>query len=334
MRGLFAIVRRQAFGLTIIACVTLAFVRPTWFLDWGSVHLLDWVGPMIQLIMFGMGTTLGLKDFAQILKAPWAVAIGGVLQFTVKPLVGLAIARVLGFDGELAAGVILVGSVAGGAASNVIAYLARANVALSVTMTCCSTVLCPFVTPFLMKWLAGQYVAVDTVPMMIAMFKIVLLPVVGGSVVHALLREQFERHKRVFDFALSLVSMFGICFSLVVILAPSRERLIEAGLVLLLASAAHNLTGYVAGYWISRLAGRFLPIDERDCRTVAIEVGLQNGAMASALAIDVLKSPVAALPPNVFSIWMNFSGSILADYWNRRPVRPLTNEGGKRWTKR
>jgi len=315
----FQFLRRQAFGVTIVVCTLLAFARPGWFLDWGPVHLLDWVGPMIQLIMFGMGTTLGLKDFSQIAKAPWTVAIGAVLQFTVKPLSGLMIVRVLGFDGELAAGVILIGSVAGGAASNVIAYLARANVALSVTMTCCSTLLCPFVTPFLMKSLAGQYVHVETVPMMIAMLKIVLLPVVAGSVAHALLRKQFDAHKKSCDTVLSLVSMFGICFSLVVILAPSRERLIEAGVVLLLASALHNTIGYVAGYWIARLCGRVLPIDERDCRTVAIEVGLQNGAMASALAIDVLKSPVSALPPNVFSIWMNFSGSILANYWNKRP---------------
>lgn len=317
---MIAFLRRQAFGLSILACAAVALTRPGWFVDWGPVHLLDWVGPMIQLIMFGMGTTLGLKDFAEILRRPWAVALGAVLQFTVKPLAGLVIAKSLGLDGELAAGVILIGSVAGGAASNVIAFLARANVALSVTMTCCSTVLCPFVTPFLMKALAGQYIAVETVPMMIAMLKIVLVPVIAGSLVRRIFRRQFDEHKKACDRVLSLVSMFGICFSLVVILAPSRDKLFAAGLVLLFASALHNTIGYVAGYWLARLCGRFLPIDERDCRTVAIEVGLQNGAMASALAIDVLHSPTAALPPNVFSIWMNFSGSLLANYWNRRPA--------------
>ena len=317
------ILKRQSFGIAILSCATLAFVRPNWFLDWGPVHLLDWVGPMIQLIMFGMGTTLGVKDFVQVMKAPWAVALGAFLQFTVKPLAGLFLAKAFGFDGELAAGIILIGSVAGGAASNVIAYLARANVALSVTMTCCSTLLSPFVTPFLMQRLAGQFVAIEPLPMMIAMLKIVLIPVVAGSVVHALLKKQFEAHKRITDLALSFVSMFGICFSLVVILAPSRDLLISAGVVLLVVSVLHNTIGYVVGYWAAWVCGRFLPIDERDCRTIAIEVGLQNGAMASALAIDVLHSSAAALPPNVFSIWMNFSGSILANWWNRKPVKGM-----------
>ena len=319
MMRLAEFLRRQSFGLTILACAALAFARPGWFLDWGQVHLLDWVGPMIQMIMFGMGTTLGIKDFAHVVKAPWAVALGAFLQFTVKPLAGVVIARMLGLDGEIAAGVILIGSVAGGAASNVIAYIAKANVALSVTMTCCSTLLSPFVTPFLMQRLAGQYIAIEPLPMMIAMLKIVLLPVIAGAVVRAVFRRQFETHKAVCDKVLSLVSMFGICFSLVVILAPSKEKLIAAGAVLVAASVMHNTIGYVAGYWLARLCGRFLRIDERDCRTVAIEVGLQNGAMASALAVDVLHSAAAALPANVFSIWMNFSGSLLADYWSRRP---------------
>ena len=319
MNGIWRSIRRQAFGISILLCAALAFVRPNWFLDWGPVHLLNWVGPTIQLIMFGMGTTLGIRDFAQVMKAPWAVALGAFLQFTVKPLAGLLLAKAFGFDGELAAGIILIGSVAGGAASNVIAYLARANVALSVTMTCCSTLLSPFVTPFLMQRLAGQFVAIEPIPMMIAMMKIVLIPVVAGSVVHALLKKQFEAHKKVADLTLSLVSMFGICFSLVVILAPSRDLLISAGVLLLVVSAIHNTIGYVVGYWAAWLCGRFLPIDERDCRTIAIEVGLQNGGMASALAIDVLHSATAALPPNVFSIWMNFSGSLLANHWNRRP---------------
>lgn len=321
MSAIVAFLRRQAFGLTIILCAALALAFPSWFLYWGPVRLLDWVGPIIQLIMFGMGTTLGLGDFAGVVRRPWAVALGAFLQFAVMPLCGLFIARAAGFDGELAAGVVLIGSVAGGAASNVIAYLACANVALSVTMTCVSTLTCPFITPLLMKTLAGRYVAVETVPMMIAMLKLVLLPVVAGSVVRAVFRRPFEKHKRACDIVLSLVSMFGICFSLVVILAPSRDRLLSCGAVLLLAAVAHNLAGYAAGYWAARLCGLFLPVDERDCRTVAIEVGMQNGGMASALAIDVLHSAVAALPANVFSIWMNFSGSIIASWWNRRPVK-------------
>jgi len=150
----------QAFGAAVLACAALAFAFPSAFREWGGVKLTAMVVPAIQLIMFGMGTTLSLGDFLRVAKSPWAVAVGVVLQFLVMPLVGFALAHAFGFTGELAAGCVLVGAVAGGTASNVVAYLAGADVALSVTMTCCSTLLSPFLTPLFMKLLAGRFVEI------------------------------------------------------------------------------------------------------------------------------------------------------------------------------
>ena len=311
--------KKQYFAIAILACAGISFAFPSYFKTWGGVKLTTLVVPAIQVIMFGMGTTLSLADFARVIKCPWAVATGVVLQFLVMPVVGFTLAKTFGFTGELAAGCVLVGCVAGGTASNVIAYLAKANVALSVTMTCCSTLLSPFVTPLLMKFLAGCFIEIDALKMMVEILKVVLVPVALGGLVHWALKKQFDAHKVVCDRVLSIVSMTGICYTLLALTAPSRDTFASAGVLIILAAVAHNTVGYLCGYWLTRLLGRFLPLGEQDARTVAIEVGLQNGGMAGALSIGVLHSAVAALPANVFSIWMNFSGSILANHWSRRP---------------
>lgn len=312
------LVRRHAFGLAILTCAAVSFSFPSAFTTWGGVRLTRLVSPAIQLIMFGMGTTLTLADFLRVAKCPWGVAVGVALQFLVMPLVGFLLALAFGFTGELAAGCVLIGSVAGGTASNVIAYLARANVALSVTMTCCSTLLSPLVTPLLMKLLAGRFVAIDAGAMMLSILEIVIVPIAVGGVFRRVFGRWLDAHKAVADRVLSVVSMAGICFTILALTAPSRDTFREAGALIVLAAALHNTVGYLGGYGLTRLLERFLPLDERDARTVAIEVGMQNGGMAGALATDVLRSAVAALPANVFSIWMNFSGSLLASRWSRR----------------
>ncbi len=310
--------RANAFGLAILLCAAVSFTFPSAFETWGGVKLTTLVSPAIQVIMFGMGTTLTLQDFLSVVKCPWSVATGIFLQFLVMPLVGFVLAMAFGFSGELAAGCVLIGSVAGGTASNVIAYLARANVALSVTMTCCSTLLSPFVTPLLMKALAGRFVSIDAKAMMLSILMVVIVPVAAGGLVRCVFRRTFEKHRPVVDRVLSFVSMVGICYTILALTAPSRETFKEAGVLIVVAAILHNMIGYASGYGLARLVGRFVHLDTRDVRTIAIEVGMQNGGMAGALATDVLKSAVAALPANVFSIWMNFSGSILAGFWSRR----------------
>ena len=234
------------------------------------------------------------------------------------PLVGFLLATSLGFSGELAAGCVLVGSVAGGTASNVIAFLAKADVALSVTMTCCSTLLSPFVTPLAMKVFAGCFVEIDAAKMMAEILKVVIVPMLAGGIVHRLLRRQFDEHKAICDKVLSVLSMTGICYTILALTAPSRDTFAAAGFLVVVAAIVHNTIGYASGYWLARLVGRFAHLGEAEARTVAIEVGMQNGGMAGALAVGVLGSAVAALPANVFSIWMDFSGSVLASVWSRR----------------
>lgn len=327
MARLLSLLRRQAFGLAILACAALAFAFPSAFTEWGGVKLTALVVPAIQFIMFGMGTTLSPADFMRVAKRPWAVATGVFLQFLVMPVVGFLLAKSLGFSGELAAGCVLVGSVAGGTASNVIAFLAKADVALSVTMTCCSTLLSPFVTPLAMKVLAGCFVEIDATRMMFEILKVVIFPMVAGGIVHRLLRRQFDRHKAVCDKVLSVLSMAGICYTILALTAPSRDTFASAGFLIIVAAMVHNTIGYASGYWLTRLVGRFAHLGEAEARTVAIEVGMQNGGMAGALAVGVMGSAVAALPANVFSVWMNFSGSVLASFWSRSGPRPLADRG-------
>ena len=322
-RHVASFLKGQAFGLAILACAAVAFAFPSAFKEWGGVKLLTLVVPAIQIIMFGMGTTLSPDDFLRVAKRPWAVATGVFLQFLVMPLVGYLLAKGFGFSGELAAGCVLVGSVAGGTASNVIAFLAKADVALSVTMTCCSTLLSPFVTPLAMKVLAGRFVEIDTMGMMIEILKVVVVPIAAGALVHRLLKRQFDAHKALCDRVLSVLSMTGICFTILALTAPSRDTFASAGLAIVVAAVVHNTIGYVSGYWLTRLVGRFAHMGEAEARTVAIEVGMQNGGMAGALSVSVLNSPVAALPANVFSIWMNFSGSVLANWWSRRRPKDM-----------
>jgi BASS family bile acid:Na+ symporter len=262
--------------------------------------------------MFGMGTSLSVADFARVFRMPKPVFVCMLLQFTVMPLTGWALARLFAFESEVAAGVILIGACSAGVASNVMVYLAKGSIALSVTMTTCSTLLAPVLTPFAMKVLAGQYVPINFLEMMLEIIYMVILPVLAGLVFNKLL------HGRIgwLDRVLPVVSMAGICIIIAIIIALSRDKLLEVGFRLVFAAMLHNAIGYVLGYFGAKQLG----LDEVAARTVAIEVGLQNGGMASGLAINVLKSSDAALAPAIFGSWMNISGSALASYWRRKPV--------------
>jgi BASS family bile acid:Na+ symporter len=301
------------FTLYVLAFTTAALFYPAAFLTWNGFELKRLNVPLIQLIMFGMGASLSVGDFVRAVKMPRGVIIGMVLQFSVMPLTGWAVARAFGFEPEVAAGVILIGSCSGGVASNVMAYLARANVALSVTMTACSTLLAPLATPAAMEILAGRLVPIPFWAMMVSIIKMIILPIAAGLVAHHFLRRRREWLDRV----LPAVSMAAICFIIAIIAANSRDELISVGFVLIFAAVVHNTVGYALGYSGARL----LRLNETDSRTVAIEVGMQNGGMAVGLAIDVLKSTNAALAPAIFGTWMNISGSTLASWWRERPPR-------------
>jgi BASS family bile acid:Na+ symporter len=378
-------VKGFAFTLWVFAFVTASMFYPAAFGTWFGADLRILIVPLIQVIMFGMGTTLSAKDFGRVLTMPVPILIGVVLQFTIMPLVGWGIANAFGFEAEVAAGIILIGSVSSGLASNVMAYLAGGNVPLSVTITSTTTLLSPFATPLWMKLLAGRLVPVNVVEMMMSILNMIIVPVIAGLVAHRILYGGTRSRGRTaalavlsagtlaagvavifvkastfgalsplkgglvigfllvglsaaarlaasllaeapsdwLDKALPSVSMFGICLIIGIITARSRNELLSVGIVLFAAALLHNGLGYFLGYWGARAAR----LDESACRTVAFEVGMQNGGMASGIAMQVLKSTSAALAPAIFGPWMNISGSILANWWRRHPVKSKAAAG-------
>ena len=304
--------RQLAFTLWVLVSVAAAMYYPQYFQRVGDYALTGLITPLVMIIMFGMGTSMSLKDFGAVAKMPRAVLVGIVSQFTIMPLVGLTIATLFGFPDEVAAGIVLIGSVSGGVASNVMAYIARANLALSITMTAVSTLLAPIMTPLLMQLLAGQFVPVDFVAMMISVAQIVLLPIVLGLLVNKLLHGRAQWISR----SMPLLSMTAIAIVLAIIVAAGREDLLVIGPLLFAAAILHNALGYLLGYWGGRLVG----MDEQSCRTIALEVGMQNGGLATGIAANMGMASTVGLAPAIFGPWMNISGSALANWWRNRPL--------------
>jgi len=305
------------FTFAVLAVGCLAVAHPPLFVAWAGFELKRAIVPLVQVILLGMGLTLTVADFRRVLTMPWPIFIGFVLQFTVMPLAGLLFATLFGLSGAVATGLILIGSVPGGTASNVITLLARANVPLSVTMTACSTLAAPLMTPLAMKLLAGTYVHIDAWEMMRSILTMVIAPLVIGIVVHHYLPALSQRLAR----GLPVVAMGGICAVIGITIASSREQLLTVGFALFGAAACHNAVGYTLGYSLARLAR----LNGTDARTVAIEVGMQNGGMATGLAFDVLKSPAAALGAAIFGPWSAITASVLATWWRRRMADRAAN---------
>ncbi|MGP5377464.1 bile acid:sodium symporter family protein [Brachybacterium alimentarium] len=266
----------------------------------------------LGVIMFAMGLTLTLPDFGLVARRPLPVLIGVVAQYVIMPLVGLGVSLLLQLPPELAVGVILVGCAPGGTSSNVITYLAKADTALSVTMTSISTLLAPLLTPLLTLWLAGSYLPVDAGSMAMSIVKMVLIPVIGGLVVRLVLGKLVDTVLP----ALPWVSVAGISLVVIAVVSGSTEAIVSAGAIVLLAVVLHNGLGYLIGYWAARL----LRQGERAARTTSIEVGMQNSGLAATLAASAF-SPAAALPAAIFSIWHNLSGAMLAMYYRRSADR-------------
>ncbi len=306
-----------AYTVTIFAAVTTALYYPSYFVNWNGYKLSGLITPLIQLIMFGMGTSMSIKDFAGVVKMPRGVLIGVVSHFIIMPSLGFTLASLSNFPPEIAAGIILIGCSPNGMASNVISYLAKANLALSVTITAISTMLAPFLTPVLMKFLAGAFVEINVVDMMFDIFKMVIIPIGAGLIFNHYLSGKVKW----LDNAMPVVSMFGIAFIIVIITAAGRDSLLSIGPALILVVLIHNLSGYMLGYW----SGRLFKMSERDCRTIAIEVGMQNGGLASGLAKAMGKMATVGLAPAIFGPLMNVTGSILASYWHRRPPAEKEN---------
>jgi BASS family bile acid:Na+ symporter len=267
--------------------------------------------PLLGVVMFGMGTSLRAGNFLDVLRRPVPVILGLGLQFLIMPLVGWALAVLAKLPPQLAAGLLLVGCSPGGTASNVVCYLARGDVALSITLTAASTLLAIVATPLLMLLYAGETIAVPALEMLQTIFQVIFLPVAGGMLLNHFLHRTLSAIRGIFP----VLSVFAIVVIIAVIVALNRDQLGGTAAGLLVLVVLHNLAGLAGGYWLPRLLG----MDRRICRTMAIEVGMQNSGLAVALAVKYF-SPAAALPGAIFSVWHNLSGALFAGYWRRRVV--------------
>jgi len=366
-----------SYTLWILTAVITSMFYPQLFISVGGFQLKKLIVPLLQIIMFGMGSQMSLDDFTGIIRMPKGVVVGVVSHYMIMPLVGFFIASIFSFPPEIAAGIILIGCVPSGLASNVMSFLAKANLALAVTVGAISTLLSPFVTPILMKWLGGQFIEVSFWSMMLDILNMIILPVIAGFIfnlfagnnagrksktiqlisytsiiilttlvfiksknyglsgflvqfgksmvwfyflpmIGALLLSRFlAGGKKNLGKILSLISMVGIAAIVTIITASGRDSLLKVGGLLIITSLLHNLTGYTLGYSLSWLVG----LPERDRRTIAFEVGMQNGGLASGLALQMGKVATVGLAPAIFGPLMNITGSVLANWWRGKPVK-------------
>jgi bile acid:Na+ symporter, BASS family len=382
VRG-FKAIKGFSYSLWIFTAVSASMYFPQYFLSVGDFKLTLLIVPLLQIIMFGMGSQMSLKDLAGVIKMPRGVIIGIMCQFTIMPIIGISLALLFRFPPEIAAGIVLVGTSPSGLASNVMSFLARANLALSVTLTAIATLLSPLLTPLLMKMLAGQMVEISFWKMMIDIFNMVILPIVAGLIFNLFSQQKIARHnaiqqltafilimvlknvialaaletlwqkafsnllsdilifgllpvvvamafkyvakgdRELLNIALAFISMLGIGIIITVITAAGRDSLLDVGLLLILACLIHNLSGYGIGYSITRYLFR---MPEADCRTVALEVGMQNGGLASGLAMQMGKIATVGLAPAVFGPLMNITGSSLATWWRNKGDKKEENK--------
>lgn len=364
-----------AYTIWIFTAVTASMFYPEYFTSIGDFKLSLMIVPLLQIIMFGMGSQMSFDDFTGVIKMPKGVFIGVGAHYVIMPLVAFGIAHLFNFPPEIAAGIILIGTVPSGLASNVMSYLAHANLALAVTIGAISTLISPFVTPLLMQWLGGQYIQVDFWHMMLDILNMIILPIVAGFIFNLFSKNEASRKSRIIQMigyfivilltnlvyvkssgadlshfvtefskslfwfyllplvgaivlsrllkgndkwmetALSMISMVGIAVIITIITASGRDSLLEVGLLLIITSLLHNVAGYTLGYGVSWAAG----MPEKDRRTVAFEVGMQNGGLASGLALQMGKIATVGLAPAIFGPLMNVTGSALASYWRGRP---------------
>ncbi|MGN8007569.1 bile acid:sodium symporter family protein [Acinetobacter sp. 22301] len=294
---------QKTFALWVIVFAALALWQPEFFV-WLKAYI-PWI---LGIIMLGMGMTMTVDDFKGVLQSPKAVLIGVVAQFVVMPGLAYALCKLFNLPPEIAVGVILVGCCPGGTASNVITYMAKGNVALSVACTSVSTLLAPILTPAIFYLLASQWLKIDAASMFISISQVVLLPIVIGLILRTWLKRQVESYIQV----MPLVSVIAIVAIVAAIIGGSKAAILQSGLLILVVVILHNGLGYLLGF----TAARFFKLPYADSKAIAIEVGMQNSGLGVALAaVHFAASPITAVPSAIFSLWHNISGPALATYW-------------------
>lgn len=370
----YAPTRGFAYTVWILVAVSLAMLYPGSFLTIGNFELKRVIVPFVQLTMFGMGAHMSFNDFKGVVMMPKGVIIGAVCHFAVMPLVAFGLSNLFPFPSEIAGGVILIGCVSSAMASNVMSYLAGANLALAITIGAVSTIASPFVTPFLMQWLGGRYVEIDVAHMMVDITKMIIIPVVAGfifnmfyygnttrkmmtiqllsfaaimtltnvvlAVITNVAMSEFlantggsffwfyvlpmiaaivlKRSKRIgrstIEQSLSFAAMLGIIINTVVITASGRDNLLAVGGLLIVTCLLHNVAGLSLGYFLAMLFG----LPEKDRRTIAFEVGMQNGGVATGLALQMGMVSTVGLASAIFGPLQNVTGSALANWFRRQ----------------
>lgn len=300
----------RLFPLWAVLLSVVAYYTPTTFAPIGP-----YVSTLLMLIMFAMGVTLRFDDFKRVLSRPGPVAAGIFLHYLVMPLAAWLLAMLFRMPPDLSAGMVLVGSVASGTASNVMIYLAKGDVALSVTISSLSTLVGVFATPLLTRLYVDADIKVDVLGMLLSIMQIVIIPIGAGLIIHHLFTGLVKRVEPYLP-AFSMVCIVAIISAVV---AGSQSFIGSVGLVVIIAVILHNTIGLLSGYWGGKLFG----FDESTCRTLAIEVGMQNSGLAATLG-KIYFSPLAALPGALFSVWHNLSGSLLAGYWSGKPTEKET----------
>ena len=308
-------------GFIVLAAAALALFVPKSCL-WIQT---GWVNYLLMIVMFAMGLTMKLSDFAIVFSRPRDIIIGCTAQFVIMPLLAFALGKAFGLERSLMVGVMLVGTCPGGTASNVITYLSKGDVGLSVGMTSVSTVLAPLLTPALTYLFLSTSVDVDVKAMMISMIQVVVVPIGLGMLISRLLPKVCERIKDI----LPSISVAAICVIIASVVSHKSEKILSTGAVIFAVVILHNLLGYAFGY----LAGMIFKMDLPRKKAVAIEVGMQNSGLAASLAGSAFPDlSMATVPGAIFSVWHNISGAVLAAVLRRMGTDEDTQDDAQQQT--
>lgn len=287
---------------------TIAFALVGFFIPELFVPLKGYISYILGVIMFGMGLTLSASDFSEVVKQPRQVLIGVLGQFIIMPILALLLTLIFQVGPEIALGILLVGCCPGGTSSNVITFLAKGDVALSVTITSITTLMAPIVTPLLLLLLVGKLIEIAFWPMMISIVEMVIIPIVIGVMVRTVLGQRMQKIMPV----LPIISVSGIVMIVAIVVALNQLKIKEIGLMVGFIIILHNTFGYFIGYCLAKYTGMAMP----QRKTIMIEVGMQNSGLGASLAA-IHFSPLAAVPSALFSVWHNISGALLANFFQR-----------------
>lgn len=293
-------------ALIVLAVAALALFVPvtcTWIQT-------GWVNYLLMIVMFGMGLTLKLEDFKLVFTRPKDICVGCIAQFTIMPLLAFALGKIFGLDAALLAGVILVGTCPGGTSSNVITFMSKGDVALSVGMTSVNTILAPLLTPAITWLLLRTTVTVDPMNMFLSIIKVVIIPIALGFVINKLFGQVTEKLVTI----LPTVSVVAICLIVASVVSHNSEKIFSTGIVVFAVVILHNLLGYACGFGL----GKLLKLNAAKTKALSVEIGMQNSGLATSLAGTAFPDlAMATVPGAIFSVWHNISGAVLANIYNR-----------------